>query len=270
MERQLLDENILKLIRPRKEDSSKGDFGTLLTLCGSKNMTGAAYFSAMGALRSGVGLLRFCGNDETLDKIQQILFEPTFLTLDGIKSTKYNAFLCGCGIGRTYDAYLEELLTDCKVPCVLDADCINFLAEHIDVLGRISCPKVLTPHPGEMARLCKTDVDEIQSNRESVAADFAIKHKCLLVLKGKNTVIADENGDIFINQSGSSALAKGGSGDVLAGVIASLIAQGYDPIDAARLGVFVHGAAADNLALLYGKSGVLPSDLPKEIGRILG
>jgi NAD(P)H-hydrate epimerase len=270
MERGLLDEKTLNLIKPRKENSSKGDFGTLLTLCGSKNMTGAAYFAVMGALRSGVGLLRFCGDDETLDKAQQILFEPTFLTLDGIKSTSCTAFLCGCGIGRTYDGYLEQILTDCNVPCVLDADCINFLSQHIDVLGKMKCQKILTPHPGEMARLCKTSIDEIQASREEITMNFARENNCILVLKGKNTVVADPNGDVFINQSGSSALAKGGSGDVLAGVIASLLAQGYCGIDAAKLGVYSHGLAADNLAKSYGKSGVIPSDLPKEIGRILG
>jgi NAD(P)H-hydrate epimerase len=270
MGRYLLDEKTLNLILPRKEDSNKSDFGTLLTLCGSKNMTGAAYFSAMGALRSGVGLLRFCGNEDTLNKAQQILFEPTFLSLEDIKNTNYTAFLCGCGIGRAYDEYLEEILLGCDVPCVLDADCINFLSQHIDVLGKMKCRRILTPHPGEMARLCKTDIASIQENREKLAMDFAREHKCILVLKGKNTVIADGSGDVFINQSGSSALAKGGSGDVLAGVIASLLAQGYRAEDAAKLGVYVHGLAADNLEKSLGKSGVLPSDLPKEIGRILG
>ena len=270
MGRKLLENNTLSLIRPRKEDSSKGDFGTLLTLCGSENMTGAAYLSVTAALRSGVGLVRFCGDEKTVDKMQRMLYEPTFLHLDEIEGTKYNAFLCGCGIGRAYDDRLKGILENCKADCVLDADCINFLAVHIDVLKNIKCRAILTPHPGEMARLCNTTIEAIQADREKIASEFARDNNCILVLKGKNTVVADTDGSIFVNQSGSSALAKGGSGDVLAGVIASLVAQGYPPIDAARLGVYVHGLAGDNLALLYGKSGVIPSDLPKEIGRLLG
>ncbi len=121
-----------------------------------------------------------------------------------------------------------------------------------------------------MARLCNTTVEEIQSDRINIAKDFAQKYNCTLVLKGQNTVIADENGNVVINTSGSNALATGGSGDVLAGVIASLVAQGYETTDAAVLGVYVHGLAAENLSEKYGKSGVLPSDLPCEIGSILG
>ncbi len=270
MQRDFLTEETLKLIRTRKENSSKGDFGTLLTLCGSKNMTGAACLAALAALRSGVGLLRFCGNKETLDKIQPILFEPVFLPLNDIKDASCTAFLCGCGIGRDYDGYLREILENCRKTAILDADCINFLAMHIDVLGRMKCPKILTPHPGEMSRLCGKSIDEIQSSREETASDFAKRFDCVLVLKGQGTVVANPQGDVWINTSGSSALAKGGSGDVLAGVIASLVAQGYPHEDAAKLGVYVHGLAADRLARLYGKSGVIPSDLPKEIGSILG
>lgn len=260
----------LKLIKPRKEDSSKGDFGCLTTLCGCENMTGAAALSAYGALRCGLGLLRFAGNEETIKRMQQIIFEPVFLPVERIWEQKCTAFLCGCGIGRDYDSILPKILETCNVPCVLDADCINFLAENINVLERINCPKLLTPHPGEMARLCKTSAKEIQTNRIKIASDFAEKYGCILVLKGKNTVIACPDGRVCLNTSGSSALATGGSGDVLAGVIASLIAQGYDMFDAAILGVYIHGLAADRLETSLGKSGVLPSDLPKEIGRIMG
>lgn len=268
--KQLITNDILKSIRPRKENSSKGDFGTLLMLCGSSNMTGAGVLSAMGALRSGVGLVRFCGNKETLDKIQTMLLEPVFLPIEDIQNAKKTAFLCGCGIGREYDRQLADILEGSNVVSVLDADCINFLSQHIDVLGRMKCEKILTPHPMEMSRLTGKTVEEIQASREETAMNFATKHGCYLVLKGHNTVIAAPNGYVFVNTSGSSALAKGGSGDVLAGVIASLAAQGYTAEQAVKLGVFVHGLAADRLALQYGKSGVLPSDLPKEIGLILG
>jgi NAD(P)H-hydrate epimerase len=185
---------------------------------------------------------------------------------------KSTAMLLGCGIGFCDDTVklVHDIISRVKCPIILDADGINAVATNINILKETEAPLILTPHPGEMARLCKTDIASIQENREKLAMDFAREHKCILVLKGKNTVIADGSGDVFINQSGSSALAKGGSGDVLAGVIASLLAQGYRAEDAAKLGVYVHGLAADNLEKSLGKSGVLPSDLPKEIGRILG
>lgn len=270
MPSEFLTNETLKLIRPRKEDSSKGDFGTLLMLCGCENMTGAAYLSATAAMRCGVGLVRFCGNRETLAKMQRILYEPVFVPIEELSAAGRTAFLCGCGIGRVYDEHLTDILENCDKTAILDADCINFLAMHMDVLGRIKCEKILTPHPAEMSRLTGKSVAEIQSAREETASGFAKKHGCVLVLKGSGTVVAAPDGKTWVNTSGSSALAKGGSGDVLAGVIASLAAQGYSATDAARLGVYIHGLAADRLAEVYGKSGVLPSDLPMEIGRIMG
>ncbi len=261
---------ILSLIKPRRENSSKGDFGCVTALCGCETMTGAAALSALGALRSGLGLLRLSGNCETIKRLQQIIYEPVFLPVEQIWSQKCDAFLCGCGIGRSYDGILPEILLGCRVNAVLDADCINFLAMNIDILEKMNCGKLLTPHPGEMARLCGISVEEVQKNRVEIALDFARKYNCILVLKGKNTVVAHPSGRACINTSGSDALATGGSGDVLAGVIASLIAQGYDTFDGARLGVYLHGLAADRLSEKYGKSGVIPSDLPKEIGRLLG
>ncbi len=270
MDIEYLGKETLNLIKPRKEDSSKGDFGCLSTLCGCVNMTGAAVLSVLGALRSGVGLVRFAGNYDTVERIQRILFEPIFTSTDKIFDKRTTAFLCGCGIGRVYDRILPEILVNCNTPAILDADCINFLAKHIDILEKMNCEKVLTPHPAEMSRLLGCEVSQIQSNRQEIALEFAQKYNCILVLKGKNTVIADSKGRISVNTSGSNALSKGGSGDVLAGVIASLSAQGYDLYDAARLGVYLHGLAGDNLSEKYGKSGVLPSDLPCEIGRLLG
>ncbi len=270
MDAEYTGKDTLKLIKPRKEDSSKGDFGSLTMLCGCETMTGAAVMSAYGALRSGLGLLHFSGNQETIKRIQCILFEPVFLPLEQIWERKHTAFLCGCGIGRTYDSILPKILEECCVPAVLDADCINFLSKNIDVLGRMKCEKLLTPHPAEMSRLCGKSVSEIQESRTETAMEFAKQQGCVVLLKGKNTVIASPDGRICINTSGSSALAKGGSGDVLAGVIASLAAQGYELYDAARLGAYIHGLAAENLSERLGKCGVLPSDLPMEIGRLLG
>ena len=129
---------------------------------------------------------------------------------------------------------------------------------------------ILTPHPGEMARLMGEDPEYVCSNRIECARAFAMEYCCVVVLKGANTVIASPNGDIFVNTTGSNALSKGGSGDVLAGVIASLAAQGVTPIKAACIGVYVHGRAADELVEDYGARGLLPHDLPLQIGRLLG
>ena len=265
-----LDESTLDLIKPRKQDGNKGDFGTLTSLCGSVNMTGAAALSSLGALRSGLGLLRFAGDEETVKRMQQIIFEPVFIPVEKIWEYPCNAFLCGCGIGRGYNGILPEILDDCKVTAVFDADCINFLAKNIDILERAKYNKILTPHPGEMARLCRTTVESIQADRIGSAKSFAEQYGCTLVLKGHQTVIAHADGSVFVNTSGSNALSTGGSGDVLAGVIASLSAQGYSPKDATAIGVYVHGLAAERLAEKYGNSGVLPSDLPCVIGSILG
>lgn len=263
------DREILRKVKVRKQDSSKGDFGTLLMLCGSENMPGAACLCALGALRSGLGLLMMTGSEKTLSRISSSLYEPVYTPLSGPVTRKYDAFVCGCGIGREYDSVLGNILLKNKVPCVLDADCINFLSQHKNILADMECETVITPHPGEMARLTGRSIEEIQKNRTETAREFSKEFGCITLLKGKNTVIADKDGNVFINTSGSSALAKGGSGDVLSGVIGSLLAQGYKPVDAARIGAYVHGLAAERVAEKYGEHGTIPSDLPKEIGLIL-
>ncbi|MBO4453078.1 MAG: NAD(P)H-hydrate dehydratase [Clostridia bacterium] len=263
-------ELIDSLIRPRAEETSKGDFGTLCMLCGSRYMTGAALLSATAALRSGVGLLKFIGSDAMIKRMQKFIAEPVFVPIGKADLSACSAFLCGCGIAREYDGYIEPLLSECEKPCVLDADCINFISGHINVLKETHCPVTVTPHPGEMARLTGKTVAQIQNDRVNTAVSFTEEYGCITVLKGHGTVIACPDGRVFVNTTGSSALAKGGSGDVLAGVIASLCAQGYGPADAAVVGVYLHGLAGDMLAERYGKSGVIPSDLPPVIGKLLG
>ena len=153
---------------------------------------------------------------------------------------------------------------------IIDADGINYLASHINVLMEMQGDIILTPHPGEMARLIGADTEYVNSNRIECARAFAMEYCCVVVLKGANTVIASPNGDIFVNTTGNSALAKGGSGDVLAGVIASLAAQGVTPLKAACIGAYVHGRAADEMVSELGVRGLLPHDLPAQIGRLLG
>lgn len=264
------DASILKKLLPRPEDSHKGTFGTLAALCGSARMPGAAYLSAMGALCSGVGLLQLAVPESILHVLQTKMAEPVWITEGMIPNERMTAFLCGCGLGRDRDELLSSLLPSIHVPAVYDADCINFFSLHKNELDRLSSPFILAPHEMEFSRLTGIAQDRIHAERERYASEFAAKHNCVIVLKGHATVIADPNGQICVNTSGCSALAKGGSGDVLAGVIASLLAQGHSCFDAASIGVYVHGLASDNLSKIYGVHGVLPGDLPREIGRILG
>ncbi len=268
----IIDDEVLEYLPQRPANSNKGSFGTLLALVGSPEMPGAAYLSALGALRSGLGLLKLSADSETLAILKNRLAEPVFVPFskDAVCDQRYSALLLGCGIGRQYDSSLDELLKHQNQITIIDADGINYLASHINVLMEMQGEVILTPHPGEMARLIGEDVDYVNHNRIECARAFAMEFCCVLVLKGDHTVVASPNGDVFVNTTGNSALSKGGSGDVLAGVIASLAAQGITPLKAACVGVYVHGRAADNLRLKYGTRGMLPHDLPEEIGRLLG
>ena len=165
---------------------------------------------------------------------------------------------------------IEALLRGADVPTVIDADGINFLASHIDVLKEMQAPAALTPHPMELSRLTGCGVEEINRNRVHTARAFTAEYGCYLLLKGSRTVIAAPDGRVRITVSGCSALAKGGSGDVLAGVVGALAAQGYDLFDALTVGAFLHGRAGEQLAVRFGAHGALPSQLPEEIGRLLG
>lgn len=268
----ILGDEIIEYAQKRPVNSNKGTFGTLLSFCGSPGMTGAAYLSAVGALRSGVGLLEIVSDIETLAVLKNRLSEPVFAVFspDEPPPREYNAFLVGCGIGREYDSCLGEILKRQKHTTVIDADGINYIASHINVLTEMQGDIILTPHPGEMARLMGCQISYVNENRTECARSFAMEFGCVLVLKGNRTVIASPQGQISICPVGGSALAKGGSGDVLAGVIASLAAQGMSSYRAACLGVYVHALAGDRLAAEWGEHGVLPHDLPREIGRLLG
>ncbi len=270
---QLLGEQTLAYLPKRPQNSNKSTFGTLLALCGSPDMTGAAYLAAMGALRSGVGLVELMSDSETLSVLKNRLSETVFSNFnrEGSKR-KNNAFLVGCGIGNVYDNVLSDVLKQQskQATTIIDADGINYLARHINVLTEMQGDIILTPHPAEMARLTETTAEYVNANRIESARQFAMEFGCVLVLKGNKTVIASPNGEVSICPIGNSALSKGGSGDVLAGVIASLSAQGISAYRAACLGVYVHALASENLSETMGERCVLPSDLPIEIGRLLG
>lgn len=261
------------LVPKRGVNTNKGTFGRLLAVVGSKNMTGAAALSALGALRSGVGLLNIASERSVLDVLKNKLDEPICTDIEAVDGVlaKASALLIGCGIGRNklIDEKVYSLISTYKGQIILDADGINAVSDNINVLKKTAKPPILTPHPLEFARLTGMTVDEVSADRIGTARRFAEKFGCVVVLKGAATVVTDGS-FVYVNDTGNSGLSKGGSGDVLAGVISSLAAQGIPAIDAAVAGVYVHGLAADRLVGEYTEYGLLPSDLPREIGKILG
>ncbi len=271
----------------RKTDGHKGDFGKLLVVGGAVGYTGAPYLTASAAVRTGCGLV-FLGVPESIWQVEAVkctsampfpLPENKGALSDGALQ-KIEEKLAGChvlalgpGLGRSQQVteLVCELLERTQQPVVLDADGINALAEHMDVLdsrrGRVT---ILTPHDGEFARL---GGDLSRGDRVGAARDFAMRHGCVLVLKGHRTVVATPEGNVLVNTTGNSSLAKGGSGDVLTGVIASLLAQGATAMQAAALGVWLHGCAGDTAADWLTEYCVMPEDviaaLPEGIRRIL-
>jgi NAD(P)H-hydrate epimerase len=186
-------------------------------------------------------------------------------------SARHTSTLIGSGSGISRELYemTEKLITAEGGPLVLDADAINSLARFgsAELLKKAKRRVILTPHPMEFSRISGISTEEINSARIKVAREFAKEHNCILVLKGAGTVITDGE-RVFINSSGSSALAKGGSGDALSGLMVSLLAFLRDPLEAAAAAVYIHGAAGDKLAEEYSEYGVTPSDLPKEMARV--
>lgn len=266
----LIDKEYVKsLIAPRPENSHKGTFGTLLTVCGSKNMTGAAVLSALGALRSGVGLLKMALPRPIIPILQCKLSEPVFTERRG--NVKASAVLAGCGMGKDKKSLLFAL--EQKLSAVFDADALNLFAQEPELLDTFletnpATEVILTPHPAELARLLQISVQDVESDRLGAVRQCLDRWNVTVVLKGHHTIVADKKRTL-LNLSGNSGLSKGGSGDVLAGIIASLLAQGYSARDAAVCGVYLHGAAADLLKETYSEHGMLPSDLPDAVARLL-
>ncbi len=265
-----------KLLPRRFPDMHKGDCGRVFIVAGSVGMTGAACLCSKAAMRCGSGLVTL-GTPECVQPVAATsMYEVMTLPLpckDGMLSSdsieiitknvqKNDVCAIGPGLGKTesilkiVSAILKE-----STPCVIDADALNALSGNTDILKSKNCEVVITPHPAEMARLTNLTIDEINSRREDVAKNFAKEYNCIVVLKGNKTVIASPDGDVRINNSGNSGMASGGMGDVLTGVIASFTGQGCPLFDAATLGVFIHGLAADIAATRLGEFGLIASDV---------
>ncbi|MBO4950254.1 MAG: NAD(P)H-hydrate dehydratase [Clostridia bacterium] len=272
------DSYIKDNIPKRKSNTHKGSFGRLLMYCGSPEMTGAAVLSATAAIRSGAGLVNIARDRETIKILQTHLIEPIFSVLSGNPEAevitlceKASATLIGCGMGQAEcdRNVLYSLIKNANCNLIIDADGINLLCENKLILKEAVKTPIITPHPMEFARLCRKSVSEVQSDRINLAKEFAKEYGCVVVLKGAGTVIASPDGRLAINTSGNPGLSKGGSGDVLAGLISSLVCQGVEAFKAAVISVYLHGKAADILKEKIGEYGLIPSDLPMEIAKLL-
>lgn len=271
---------VLSILPDRDPWGHKGTFGKILLLCGSRGYTGAAYLSAMGALRSGAGLT-FLGVPESIYAIEAIkLNEPVVFPLPDeggrfsadaiseilVRLPKMDAVLIGCGLGQSASTFavVKSVLENANCPVVVDADGINVLSQHKDLLRGRTYPTILTPHDGEFARMGGT----IGQDRMASAANLAKDLGCIVLLKGHETCITDgETG--YLNHTGNPGMAVGGSGDVLAGIITGLLGQGIKPLEAAACGAWLHGAAGDLCAKEMGQYGMLPTDMLNALPRLL-
>lgn len=271
---------VLCILPDRDENAHKGNFGRILLLCGSRGYTGAAYLSAMGALRSGAGLV-FLGVPDSIYTIEAVKLNEAIvfplpdrdgkLSIEAIPVImehlpKMDAVLIGCGLGISDDtlAVTKAVLENAQCPVVVDADGINVLSAHKDILRGRKHPTILTPHDGEFARLGGV----IRNDRMAAARALAQELNSVIVLKGHRTCISDSNTG-YKNTTGNPGMAVGGSGDMLAGMIVSLLGQGLDPLEAAACGVWLHGAAGDLCAQEIGQYGMLPTDMLCVLPRLM-
>jgi len=265
----------LPRLPPRRADAHKGDFGTVLIVGGSRGMAGAAALAGMAALRGGAGLVRLAVPDPILDTVAG--FEPSYMTVplpsdeagriaaeafDRIveSAERATAVACGPGLGRSaaLDRLVARLYGEIARPMVFDADALNALAAAPESLNRSAGPRVLTPHPGEFARLIGEKLDD-EARREA-AVQWAARRGVVLVLKGHRTLITD-GPRRAVNATGNPGMATGGTGDVLTGLIAALMAQGLAAFDAARLGAHLHGLAGDLAAKRLGQVSLTARDV---------
>lgn len=273
------------LLPKRPADANKGTFGRVMVTAGSINYIGAAYLACSGAMRVGAGLVTLAAPMSIVSIIASKLIESTYLPLTEVSAgflsenaaktvrdslAGYDVLLIGCGLGRhsSTDNFIASLLlgkNGVRLPSVIDADALNALSDVPQWWRKLGDNAILTPHPGEMARLAGMSVEEVQADRLETALKMAVKWRKAVVLKGANTVIAGADGKIEISPFANAGLASAGTGDVLSGVIAGLLAQGLRPNDAAVCGVYLHGLAGEAVKERLGDAGMLASDLLPEL-----
>lgn len=276
---ELNHEQVLGILPDRPTDAHKGSFGKILLLCGSRGYTGAAYLAAQASLRSGAGLV-FLGVPESIYQIEAVKLNEAIVfplpdengklsavAIPEILSRLPNmdAVLIGPGLGQSEGVFqvVKAVLEQAACPVVLDADGINLIASHKDIVRGRTGTTILTPHGGEFARLGGASGDRV-----AAATEMANDLGCILLLKGHHTVITDGS-TTYINPTGNPGMAVGGSGDVLAGIITALLGQKIEPLQAAACGAWLHGAAGDLCAAEIGQYGMLPTDMVNVLPRLL-
>ena len=268
---------VLQMLPTRTPESHKGSYGKVLAVCGSSPYRGAAVLSVMGALRTGAGLVTLaapeCVVSAAAARVPEAIFLPDAAQERILEEvSRSEVCLLGCGLSADADtAQLAKKALDASMGVVvLDAGALCSLADDISAITAFaqSQPLIVTPHPGEMARLCRCSVEDIEKERTSCALDFALSTGAITVLKGHETLIACPDGTLYENLTGNAGLARGGSGDILAGMIAGLAAQGMSAEHAAAAGVFLHGLSADRCAVRLSMQGMLPSDILTDLCNI--
>lgn len=277
----LTREYVRTLVPPRSPDAHKGDFGRVVVVAGSIGMSGAAALSARAALRTGAGLVTVAtpasvqpvvaglGSEFMTVPLPDADGRVTAEAVDRVLDLPADVVAVGPGLGTGpgVTAFVRALLERCETPLILDADALNACAGDPAVLvGREERPVVITPHPGEMARLIGCATEDVQANRVGLASEFAARHGVTVVLKGYRTVIATPDGDVFVNPTGSPGMATAGSGDVLTGMIAAALAQLLDPSTACQLATYLHGAAGELADADEGEMSMVAGDIVSHIG----
>jgi NAD(P)H-hydrate epimerase len=278
----LTRERMREIVPARAADSHKGDFGRVLIVAGSTGRTGAAHLAALGSLRSGAGLVTVATPRSCLPVVAamapEYMTEPLdetasgtvdFSAVDRVLEIKADIIAVGPGLGQAPStaAFVQALVERTGVPMVVDADALNaFAGDPERLMGREEVAVVITPHPGEMARLMNTTIEAIQHDRVRAARDFAVAHRVHVVLKGHRTVIAGPDGRTFVNLTGNSGMATGGTGDLLTGMIAAWFAQLLDAEAACKLAVYVHGTAGDLAEADEGEVSLVAGDVAARLG----
>ncbi len=260
----------------REQNSNKGTFGKVLNVAGSKNYIGAAYLSSLSVLKIGAGYVGLASEKNIIKAVSALLPETVFLSRkEGLNNiNNFDVILIGCGLGQGFwskywfKKFVNKLRNSDK-PVVIDADGLNIISKL-----NLSLPRnlIITPHPAEAARLLEISISDVITDTEHFAKELSNKYNCVTVLKTHRTIVCDTNGNIYKNEHGNSALSKAGTGDVLAGIIAGLLAQRMLPFDAAKLGVYLHSIAGELVSEELTEYSVLASDvvnyIPKVIKRI--
>lgn len=268
-----------KMLPDRPEDSNKGTYGRLLVIAGSKGMAGAAYLNAHAAYMTGAGLVRIYTFSDNREILQTLLPEAIITTYEEYNIEELLSLLTwadsvcigsGLGMSRLSEKILKTVIEYVKVPCLIDADGLNLLAENNNYLNQMAERRfVITPHMKEMSRLTDTPVEELKADRIQILKDFISRYRITCVLKDSRTLIASEEKGIRMNLTGNSAMAKAGSGDVLAGVISGWMVQGKEAEDAAELGTYIHGLSGDLAKFEKGVYSVMARDLIEYISKAL-